>query len=322
MNHEDDDQNWKSRALAAAVYSYEKPETKSEGCVICLRDEVVDPCTVQPCGHRLGCWECVLKGINLLGHCWLCRTKVLSLICERTGEVVPSDHLGRESQNAAPDHDVPAEAIAITTNLERQQIEQRQAVYRHAMYSKHIGSTRRTGYRELTPQDFLRDPSLVSRARMFIRRELHVFTLQQPSRSICRAARANMARRRAQNAEFLLEYIIAILKTVDMMGWAGEAEKMIGEYLGRQHAKLFLHELRSWLRSPYQRLDEWDAVVQYARHAPEEVSRKEALGEDAEEVPFGADGDGKPYVSRRAREGDCYRPRYSDRKAGRPGRSK
>jgi hypothetical protein len=314
MNPEDEDQNWKSRALAAAVRNYDKIETKSEGCVICLRDEVVDPCTVQPCDHSLGCWECVLKGIDLLGHCWLCRTKVRRLTCLRTGEVIHSDHLGHGSLNTTPDQSLSA--FEITTNLERQ-IERRQEVYRHSMYSKHIGSGRHTGYRELRPQDFLRDSTLVSRARMFIRRELHVFTMAQPPRSTYGPSRANMARRRAQNAEFLLEYIVAILKTVDMMGWAGEAEKMFGEYVGRRDAKIFLHELRSWLRSPYQRLEEWDEVVQYARHEPQEISRAEALGEQAEEVCTSADAPEEVLVARKAIDGDFYRPRYNSGKRGR-----
>ncbi|KAF4126147.1 E3 ubiquitin-protein ligase Topors [Geosmithia morbida] len=66
------------------------------------------------------------------------------------------------------------------------------------------------------------------------------------------------------NAEFLLEYVVAILKTVDLMGSAGQAENMVAEYIGRETARVFLHELRSWLRSPFTRLEEWDRLVQYA----------------------------------------------------------
>jgi regulator of sirC expression with transglutaminase-like and TPR domain len=65
------------------------------------------------------------------------------------------------------------------------------------------------------------------------------------------------------NAEFLLEYIIAILKTVDVKGSAGQAEELLTEFLGREDARLFLHELRAWLRSPYTVLEDWDRAVQY-----------------------------------------------------------
>ena len=69
--------------------------------------------------------------------------------------------------------------------------------------------------------------------------------------------------RRARNAEFLLEYIVAILKTVDIKGSGGQAEDMLQEFLGRENARLFLHELGAWLRSPYTSLSDWDRAVQY-----------------------------------------------------------
>ncbi|KAI9755556.1 MAG: hypothetical protein M1815_004870 [Lichina confinis] len=61
----------------------------------------------------------------------------------------------------------------------------------------------------------------------------------------------NRTLRRARNAEFLLEYIVAILKTVDIKGSGGQAEDMLQEFLGRENARLFLHELGAWLRSPF-----------------------------------------------------------------------
>jgi hypothetical protein len=69
--------------------------------------------------------------------------------------------------------------------------------------------------------------------------------------------------RRAENAEFLLLYIISILKTVDIKGSSGKAEELVGSYLGVENAKLFLHELEAWLRSPYINLEDFDRVVQY-----------------------------------------------------------
>jgi hypothetical protein len=50
---------------------------------------------------------------------------------------------------------------------------------------------------------------------------------------------------------------------MDMQGSAGQAEEMILEFLGRDNTRLFLHELRAWLRSPCKSLSEWDRVVQY-----------------------------------------------------------
>jgi hypothetical protein len=148
----------------------------------------------------------------------------------------------------------------------------RRHVYRHQLFSLHVGSNRLSQYRELTPQLFNRDEDLVSRARKWIRRELQVFEFLNPdgeddstqgSRGRARPGEQRLANRRANNAEFLLEYIIAILRTVDIKGSAGQAEDLLQEFIGREHARLFLHELQSWLRSPYTSLQDWDRHVQY-----------------------------------------------------------
>ena len=129
----------------------------------------------------------------------------------------------------------------------------------------------------------------MSRARRWIRRELQVFDflsvdskqyapgqLSSSStgctdsadcsigkvRTLSRTEEA-LQRRRASNAEFLHEYILAILKTVDIKGSQGQAEEMLSGFLGRENAQLFLHELRAWLRSPYTDLESWDKHVQY-----------------------------------------------------------
>jgi len=110
---------------------------------------------------------------------------------------------------------------------------------------------------------FAHNADLVSKARKWIRRELQVFGFLNPTPDNYEPGEAANATRRAKNAEFLLEYIIAILKTVDIKGSGGQAEDMLQEFLGRENTRLFLHELRSWLRSPYLSLEAWDRNVQY-----------------------------------------------------------
>ena len=135
----------------------------------------------------------------------------------------------------------------------------RREVYRLNLYSSHVGSNRLSKYQNLTPQLVARDEELVSRARKWIRRELKVFEFLNSDEG-----QAQDMAKRAINAEFLLEYIIAILKTVDIKGAGGQAEDMLQEFLGRDKARLFLHELRAWLRSPYKSVEDWDRHVQYA----------------------------------------------------------
>lgn len=61
----------------------------------------------------------------------------------------------------------------------------------------------------------------------------------------------------------MLSYIVSILKMVDVKASNGHAENLLAEFLGRENGRLFLHELESWLRSPYTKLEDWDANVQY-----------------------------------------------------------
>lgn len=87
---------------------------------------------------------------------------------------------------------------------------------------------------------------------MFLRRELKVFSFLDTARAP-----------RGGNREFLLEYIVAVLKSNEVKGANGQAENLLTEYLGRENARLLLHELEAWLRSPFASLEEWGAQVQY-----------------------------------------------------------
>jgi hypothetical protein len=103
------------------------------------------------------------------------------------------------------------------------------------------------------------DSDLQSRARTFVRRELRVFSFlhTDPAGSTVQAATTS------SNAEFLLSYIVSIVKMVDMKASNGHAVNLLAEFLGREPATLFLHELDAWLRSPFSRLKDWDEEVQY-----------------------------------------------------------
>ena len=192
----------------------------------------------------------------------------------------------------------------------------RRRVYQQQLYSLHVGTSPGTGYRDLTPQAFETDAELVSRARRWLRRELQVFEFLHSSATTTTSFNAassstatttstpitttqtpstgdRLARRRANNAEFLLEYVVAILKTVDIQGSQGQAEEMLKDFLGRENTRLLLHELKSFLRSPYS-LDVWDRKVQY----PNPKRRRPEDGEEGEEV-----GGGRGERRRRSGEG-------------------
>ena len=189
----------------------------------------------------------------------------------------------------------------------------RRHVYRDQLYSLHVGSNRLSRFRDLTPQLFNRDEELVSRARKWIRRELQVFEFLSVEEN-----EVEGVTRRANNAEFLLEYIIAILKTVDIKGSGGQAEDMLQEFLGRDNTRLCLHELRAWLRSPYTSLEDWDRHVQYSETPVErsEYKRQDTDGVDRSGVDGlrgGRSGSSRSQATLRKRGyqgGDRYVPYY------------
>jgi hypothetical protein len=83
---------------------------------------------------------------------------------------------------------------------------------------------------------------------------------------------------RATNSEYLLEFIIAILKAVDIKDSSGQAEELVKEFIGRDNAQLFLHELEAWLRSPYMDLKDWDNAVQYREDIAHALLTDEGTG--------------------------------------------
>jgi hypothetical protein len=97
---------------------------------------------------------------------------------------------------------------------------------------------------------FRDDEELQSRARMFIRRELQVFEWT------------------SNNAEFILEYIIAVLRIIDLKASTGAAEDILSDFLGRENAKIFCHEIHAFLRSPFTNLAAFDNFAQYERPLP------------------------------------------------------
>lgn len=267
-------------------------------CVICT-DTITDPCEVRPCAHRPFDYLCVATWLFSDARCPVCRTAVDSLVRDSTGEALtdfqaPTPTLNLHPPSSFSSHPRQPRPRAPLRRRPRGQcrsryaapeepsaaLRRRQEVYLHGRYSKHVGSNRLSRYRELTPALFREDEQLVSRARMWIRRELQVFSFLRPDASNGGGGGGDddqdaASRRRHQNAEFLLEYVVAILKSVDLAGSAGEAENMLSEFLGRDNTRLFLHELRAWLRSPFTKLEDWDRAVQYEVEGSSGPSRRE-----------------------------------------------
>ncbi|KAH7237488.1 uncharacterized protein BKA55DRAFT_577583 [Fusarium redolens] len=311
-----------------------RQEDATNCCVICL-ESISEVCEAVPCQHRNFDYLCLLSWLEQSPKCPLCKA-VISQVRHGLDEPVaktytvpkpapepraqqweirtyaPSPLHRRRPPRRRP---YPRRSRYETASLSpSDEIARRRDVYRHNRYSKHVGSNRLSRYRELTPAAFCSDNDLVSRARMWMRRELQVFSFLNPDADQTvptpegSAPRNAVERRRANNAEFLLEYIIAILKSVDIMGSAGQAEEMISDFLGRDNTRLFLHELRAWLRSPYVKLADWDRAVQYDVSTPSSPrAESEGPGSSRQDQRQSKNVGARNWDSSQ-RQGDLYRP--------------
>ncbi|WQF78428.1 Putative Zinc finger, RING-type [Colletotrichum destructivum] len=313
-----------------------RPPDLQDCCVICL-EEITEGCETQPCHHRNFDYLCLITWLEQQTACPLCKTEIKEVrydfsddrkqwktfeVPERpqnkanaAGASPPSQQPRRYYSHARPRHPRPhAHASRTFTPSQDGAIARRRAVYRNQLYSLHVGSNRISRYRDLTPQMFASDTELVSRARTFLRRELQVFEFLSPDIDARPQDADPVRRRRANNAEFLLEYIVAILKTVDMQGSMGQAEELIQEFLGRENTRLLLHELRAWLRSPYMSLENWDRAVQYPDVVPKRRRSQSPGASNRAETSGSADGI-YPSSWRRDERRRCRREPYESRRS-------
>lgn len=246
-------------------------------CVICL-EPPSERAVCVPCNHCSFDFLCLASWAQEHATCPLCKAVLTAIEYDWRG---PNDYKryhvapGRDAPQALPGpaarlravaarrrphrpvctgrpahivqtpyhaSDVPSATAAAASEAA---ISRRRRVYRQQLFSQRVGSNRVSRYRDFTPVAFARSPALQSRARAWVRRELRAFDLGPA------------------NAEFVLAYVVAMLGVLELKGAGGAAVERLGELLGVEHAALFLHELESWLRSPFERIEDWDRRVQY-----------------------------------------------------------
>ncbi|TVY43982.1 putative RING finger protein [Lachnellula occidentalis] len=312
--------------LAEISSRQENDHVEENCCVICL-ERITELAIAQPCMHESFDFLCLISWLQERATCPLCKAEVKTVQYEfgeeqkfktynvqatKVGQPPPSntsrhilDPRSRRPYRLRRPYETPRPLPTPDGAILR-----RRHIYRNQLYSLHVGSNRLSRFRDLTPQLFNRDEELVSRARKWIRRELQVFEFLSPDGP-------SSLDRRANNAEFLLEYIVAILKTVDIQGSGGQAEDMLQDFLGRENTRLFLHEMRAWLRSPYTSLEDWDRKVQYneghvGKESDVSTPNQRTKGRDVYRGPYERGG----RSSYQPRDGGRYSP------YGRPGQSR
>ncbi|KKK23074.1 hypothetical protein ARAM_006604 [Aspergillus rambellii] len=295
------------RTLQEVAQEQQEEKDVVDLCVICL-DAITEPAVAVPCDHANFDFLCLVSWLEQRRNCPLCKSDISSVKYNLENPhgpkiyhlpAIPPSSTGATAGTSpyrleAPFHRSsrrPRRPRSPPAQSPDDPLRRRQHVYRNQLYSLRVGSNRISQYRELTPEMFNHDEELVSRARKWIRRELQVFEFLNPDSAadtnqsqMARAGQQRLQSRRGNNAEFLLEYIIAILRTVDIKGSAGQAEELLRDFLGRDNATLFLHELQAWLRSPYMSLEDWDRHVQYD-DTPTQRPRHEFEASDRTSTP-------------------------------------
>ncbi|KAI9877462.1 MAG: hypothetical protein M1830_003846 [Pleopsidium flavum] len=284
----EDDVNIQQQVLQSTINEaalrpvHDETASTADPCVICL-EPVSERAVASGCRHHSFDFICLVSWLQERSTCPLCNSDVVAVEYDRrspndfktykVASTRPASAQPAASSNTTPIHNNGYRSFNRRSRRPHQHttpptadaaLLRRRHIYLHQLYSLHVGTNRLSKFRDLTPSLFTHDTELISRARTWIRRELQVFSfLNANNNNNNKNNPPNPTDRRSNNAEFLLEYIIAILKTVDIQGSGGQAEEMLRDFLGRENTRLFLHELRAWLRSPYRVLGDWDRHVQY-----------------------------------------------------------
>jgi E3 ubiquitin-protein ligase Topors len=113
---------------------------------------------------------------------------------------------------------------------------------------QHIGSNPITRFiPNPTPRQISDDPILLTKATMFLRRELRIWSLV--------------------DVEVLTGHILTLIKAIDIR--SEPAVRLLGELLDCEEyprgAEQFAHELYTWLRSPFKDLRRYDEIAQVSR---------------------------------------------------------
>ncbi|QRV81533.1 E3 ubiquitin-protein ligase Topors [Ceratobasidium sp. AG-Ba] len=274
--------------LDAKPENLAETDQDDEHCIICLHP-VVDRTVLINCAHDRMCFACIKQWSGKLSFpCCLSIVTSSLVIANNRGAVL---YATRPSVRTSFTGFGPSTTIRstfflrfgqvlrlmsspslllrivqdTTTAEEAEQdefdraVEMRRWVYRYGLFAKHVASNKHTRFRpNPTPQQISSSQELQSRCQMFVRRELRVW----PNLDI----------------EFLTNFILSLAKAIDIRTEA--AIKLISEFLdmgGRRSpaggtiAEHFVHELYSYLRSPFRDLPAYDAVVQYDIPTDQEI---------------------------------------------------
>lgn len=254
--------------LSADMTAPPSPSAEVPRCAICLEPSS-GLAVLHPCKHDCFDYECLITWLVTNNTCPLCKQTVNQIQhdFDPSGKYLLSDVLTTPTPTDRylfvpptllqspdlpwyPPPRGPTELEELVPGLQH-----RCHVYRNQLYSLHVGSNPVSGYTEITHNTIRADERLVRKAKKWIRRELQVFRFTDPEWG------PGSPRRRASHTEHLIQSIAILIWCFDFKDES--AEHFLAEDLGRDYARLFLHELAGWMRSPCRTLAEYDQLVQY-----------------------------------------------------------
>ncbi|KAG1719560.1 uncharacterized protein EDB91DRAFT_1257568 [Suillus paluster] len=228
-------------------------------CVICLQP-LVDRTVIPTCSHEF-CFECISIWAEQSRKCPLCSQLIGEYIIHHIrSQFDYQKHYLPPPRSSSPQL-LPDSDRHDADELERA-IAKRRWIYQNHLYAKHVASNSFTRYRPYpSPAQFAASLDMMSRATIFLRRELRVW----PNLDV----------------EFLTTFIISLMKSIDIR--AESSIKLLAEFLdldtsyieGQRHpnAEHFAHEIYCYIRSGRD-LSIYDTLVQILLP----LSRKEITG--------------------------------------------
>lgn len=215
-------------------------------CAICL-SELCRPATLNPCLH-LFCLTCIERWTQQAESCPLCKSTISFFTSDATRHY-PLLARARRRRQAEKERRFRRRGRWQVPVIQSQSLERRRNIYRRKSKSLYIGSNAQSQFRAINLTDLQgnAEPQRKMRAKaaLFVRRELQIFDYLE------------------QNREYLLKYIVdGILTRFDIH--SESAHKLVADFLGAD-TDIFLHELRTFLRSPYKTLQDYDdaGLIQY-----------------------------------------------------------
>ncbi|KAF7794146.1 hypothetical protein EIP86_005277 [Pleurotus ostreatoroseus] len=254
---EDDEQAALSVLAPEVAVKLEEDEIEADGehCSICLQP-LADRTVIPTCSHEF-CFECLLVWTGQIGEYLIHHIRSnydfqkhylaplrTSPRAEPRNARLPSSQRRR--------HNPPRREVQWGRNERRERDEADELERAIEKRRWHVASNSYTRYRPFpTPSQFAANQDLITRATIFVRRELRVWD--------------------SLDVEFLTTFTISLMKSLDIR--SESAVKLLAEFLDidaeydaenpRANAEHFAHELYSYLRSPFRDLSVYDSVVQY-----------------------------------------------------------